>query len=355
MRILIPVIGFGASGGMRVLSKLADEFIKAGHSVEFLAPYDRSNPYFPTSAKINTITVDFVVPRCLRYLKFLSEILFLSLWVKKHQGKYDLVLANAWITAYIVLFANTKKRLKKFYYIQAYEPDFCDELKNPLVRVVLKFLAKKTYGFGFYPIVNSEIYKNYREIVACDVVEPGIDGDVFSPPVEYLRKDPIKIGCIGRREVWKGTKTILDAIAAASKVLNVPIDVEVAFNLPDGVVESDRIHLRNPHGDKKLADFYRSVDIFVAIGHIQSGAFHYPCMEAMACGKVVITNYSPGNERDSIFINEVNEELISLKISEEITKPKFKKSELIEISEKIREKYAWSNVAIKMLNIFEKI
>ncbi|GGH52967.1 glycosyl transferase [Comamonas phosphati] len=354
MKILIPVTGFGASGGMRVLSRLADEFIKNGHSVDFLAPYDRSIPYFPTNAKINTIHVDWNFPRYLRYLKFFSEILFLSFWINKHQEKYDLVLSNAWITAYVVIFANAKKRLKKFYYIQAYEPDFCNEQKNPILRVILRFLAKKTYGFGFYPIVNSEIYKNYREIVAHDVVEPGIDGDVFFPAAEDFGKDSIKIGCIGRREIWKGTKTILDAIAIASKALNISIDVEVAFNLPDGVDENEKIKLKTPHGDKKLADFYRGVDIFVATGHIQSGAFHYPCMEAMACGKIVITNYSPGNEDNAIFLNEIDKKVISSKIVEEIKKPKFNKIELIKNSEKIREKYAWNNVARKMMTIFEE-
>ena len=52
MKILIPVLGFGNSGGYRVLSKLADELIKIGHSVDFLSPDTSENPYFPTAASI---------------------------------------------------------------------------------------------------------------------------------------------------------------------------------------------------------------------------------------------------------------------------------------------------------------
>jgi hypothetical protein len=52
MNILITVLGFGRSGGYRVLSKLADELINLNHNVYFLSPDSSKDLYFPTKAKI---------------------------------------------------------------------------------------------------------------------------------------------------------------------------------------------------------------------------------------------------------------------------------------------------------------
>ena len=58
-----------------------------------------------------------------------------------------------------------------------------------------------------------------------------------------------------------------------------------------------------PRNDKELAGYYRSIDILIAPGTVQFGAFHYPVLEAMACGTPVIhTGYSPGESGNSWII-----------------------------------------------------
>ena len=52
MKILIPIIGFAPAGGYRVLSELANHWIKIGFKVDFLLNEYSSPPYFPTIAGI---------------------------------------------------------------------------------------------------------------------------------------------------------------------------------------------------------------------------------------------------------------------------------------------------------------
>ena len=74
---------------------------------------------------------------------------------------------------------------------------------------------------------------------------------------------------------------------------------KVAFN----PVKYKNHELVHPDGDKKLADFYRSLDILVAPGHIQLGAIHYPVIESMACNTPVITTgYYPANDENSFIV-----------------------------------------------------
>ena len=52
MRILIPILGFAAQGGYRVLAELANAWIRRGHECDFLVPSTSPEPYFPTSARV---------------------------------------------------------------------------------------------------------------------------------------------------------------------------------------------------------------------------------------------------------------------------------------------------------------
>ena len=51
-KILIPVCGFGKSGGYRVLSELANNWINKGHEVAFICFYVSDLPYYPVQADI---------------------------------------------------------------------------------------------------------------------------------------------------------------------------------------------------------------------------------------------------------------------------------------------------------------
>jgi len=352
MKILIPTTGFLKAGGMRVLSELASNFIELGHQAEFLAPAGGSDPYFPTRAKVIRYPVLFQKIPLLRYV---GKVISMSLWIRRRRAEYDVVLANASATAYPVAIG-TGGHGNGYYYIQAYEPDFAKERKWPL-STVESVISTATYRLNLKRIVNSALYLNYREIKACHVVEPGIDLGVFNPNGRAApNREQLTIGCIGRKEKWKGTHLVIEAVRAVREERNLNIKLRIAFNLPsdyDGQ-DDEFIELVQPHGDRNLADFYRQADLFCAAGMIQDGAFHYPCMEAMACGTPVITNYGPGNSENSYYLTKVTSEEIKRSILRYLDSEIAVRDAMVARGVSTVRDYSWPMIAGKMTKIFEE-
>ena len=301
LSIVIPVNGFGKAGGYRVLSKLANEFMRKGHNVTVLSYYKTAAPYFPIDCEIKYVnesgnevsrkdTTDrWHVPG----VGVIKGHLALLNGLNKLSFDYSAVIANANITAYAV---NQCKIRNKYYYVQAYEVWYGEKTFRGKI---LNMLAKHTYSMPLIKIVNAEIYRNYKEIHSNFVVPPGLDLKIYYPKNDYFNgKDAITVGCIGRVERWKGTHDVAAAVEMLQKQ-GVPVKFLVAFNPADCA----DFELVKPDGDSNLADYYRSLDILVAPGTIQLGAIHYPVIEAMACGTPVITTgYYPADNDNSYIV-----------------------------------------------------
>lgn len=339
MKILIPVFGFGRAGGYRVLSCLSNEW-KKSVDVEFITFEDSKIPYFPTDANIK------VLP-----LKLADNFLKKSYFLSKEMEKYEeekIILANQNQTVWATLFS---KEINKFYYIQAYEPEFYNEYKGNIIKKnIQKFLAWLTYFMPLIKVVNADIYRNYKNIKSKYVIPPGLDLNIYYP--KKLTKDNKKtlvVGCIGRVEEWKGSQDVGRAVEILHKK-GLDIKLKVAFN----PVEYSNHELVKPDGDKNLADYYRSLDVLVAPGHIQLGAIHYPVIEAMACNvPVITTGYYPANNENSFIVPIKSPE----KIAETIEKIYFNYEEAYKKSQKSQEKigeFAWEVVAKNFLDIIKK-
>lgn len=316
MRIYIPVMGFGKAGGFRVLSKMANELVDRGHEVKFVCPSKSLRPYFPTKAEI---IWSFSPLSEVPVLKTLLSFFFL--WIKLISLKGGVVIASEHLVAYLLRVLPSRKFIK-IYYIQAYEV-------NLVNGSFFKFIARCSYRLGLLHVVNSAqiLPANINNYV--DVIPAGIDLSLFRPKVDINcfknDKNQIKIGCVGRSERWKGTKEIVEAFhlvfnhSARNIYLNIAVfKPEIPFEL------EGRVNFFPINSDEDLARFYEANDIVVATGLIEDRAFHYPCAEGMATGKIVISNYSPLVEAGSSFvIEQVNTEKIAnalnsvLNISEE--------------------------------------
>ena len=348
LRIVIPIYKFGKAGGNRVLSILANKWIEKGHSVCFVAAHNSDMPYFPTQAKI--VWLDDAGSEIIkehnatRKYSTMKSIMIIKKYLHSNHKNYDIALANFYLTAVAVYLSRING---KIYYIQAYEPEFYS-WKN-CGEIIQKVISWCTYYFPLKRIVNANIYRKYKNLRSKYVIPPGLDLNVYYPK----NRDPRKkggfvIGCIGRKEEWKGTQDVVESVRILHKQ-GYDIKFKVAFNS----VDYDNYELVEAHGDEKLAQFYRDLDILVAPGHIQLGAVHYPVIEAMACKTPVITTgYYPANTSNSYIVPIKRPDLIAQTIIEIMSNyaQAIYKSE---IAYKEIKQFDWELISQIFLDIFE--
>ena len=351
-RILIPVLAFGKAGGMRVLTQLGNTWAKMGYDVEFLSFFETDNPYYPVNFKVRWVlnngeetehnSVNFnPINSTYRRLKAIYK------YLKKYSGEYDIVLANYNRTAWAVWLGS---KANNYYYIQAYEAEFYPLCK--IKELTKRLLAWLTYFLPLKRVVNAEIYLRYKNIHSIEFVPPGLDLIDYYPKVLIPdNKKVLTVGCIGRVEEWKGAHDVGEAVRILHKKGYADcIKLKVAFN----PVRYENHELEQPHGDKKLSDFYRSLDVLVAPGHIQLGAIHYPVIEAMACNvPVITTGYYPADGSNSFIVPVKRPDIIAETI-EKIYLDYSIAYERAVSAHSLMAFFSWENVSIKFLRIFEK-
>ncbi|EXF95568.1 hypothetical protein HK44_025330 [Pseudomonas fluorescens HK44] len=351
MKILIPMLAFSSAGGMRVLSRLSSELIESGHEVEFLGPDFINKPYYPTLANVRTFSNIFHrVP----VVRGIFNLVGMFLFILKHRKEYDIFLASYNLTAFPVAFGALGTG-KGFYYIQAYEPEFYD--KKSFIGFLGYLMASVSYFLPLRRIVNGAIYQSHKLLRAKFVVEPGIDLEVFKFSPRSFPSEEIVLGCIGRELAWKGTYEIVEAVKFVRAFTGKNLILKVAFELPRTVdlKSYDFIQMCSPHGDDYLAEFYKSVDLFIATGLIQDNAFHYPCLESLASGCIVVSNYGPATESNSLYIEQVTIEKIVSQILRYLQLDREALAAMRTRAEHDVKAYEWSEIARKMLVSFSSL
>lgn len=354
MKIIIPLVGsFSKEGGWRVLSELANAWLKVGHEVVFLSHKRLCEPYFPTSATIlfydnkgelselgnPEYPVPFGGPFSLRRL------------MKAALDKLnaDIVLATQHFTADPV--KRSSIDAKKFYYVQAYEPEFYT--KGPLRYRLYKKIAENSYKKGLPIIVNSPMYRNYKGIISDKVIYPGLNLDIFQSGINKKENSTLILGSIGRIEVFKGTGYILEAFKTLRKKLGDKVELHLAFG-DQKWSEIEGVTMHFPKGDMQLADFYRSLDCYICAQYIQLDAVHYPVIEAMACGiPLITTGYYPSNDENSWRITTKSPDAIVQKVLEVNGNPAAAKAKTEEGLKAVQE-FEWCLLAEKMIKYFEE-
>lgn len=356
MKILIPVLGFGRAGGYRVLSNLASEWVKQGHEVDFLSTNSSDEPYFPTIAGIVWVDDAGNISKKRGALEKSSGWYHLKAQysgLKVIGSHYDVIVGNHSLTAWPISLVACGDA-KKFYYIQAYEPEYYTSRKT-IRGYLLATVSALSYYFPLNRIVNAPIYFNYKNLIAKQFVPPGIDLSIFKPArinrnIENAKT--IVIGCIGRHEPEKGTIFVLRAFEELNK-RDPRFVLRVAYgNLPlDWSHEQSEVFI--PNNDQELSDYYRSLDILVAPGTVQHGAPHYPVLEAGACGvAVVTTGYMGANEKNAWIVGNKDVEAIIEAILYIASNENKRIEKKINFLNEVKN-YSWENVARKMLYLFE--
>lgn len=351
MKILIPALVFGQHGGYRVLSELANAWIKMGHECTFLVPSDAGEPYFPTKAKKiyafsdGSVLTESGGPT----LRGSKRIRNLFLGLRTVGRDYDVVLANHSLTAWPVRWARCG-RAKKLYYIQAYEPDYYGFFKDPK-----NFIASKlSYMLKLTQITNSETYTS-AGIRPFDCIPPGVDISKFHPKEnltpKFANMEHITLGTVGRLEPYKGT----DAALAAYRKLRKSDDryrMSVAFG---NVSPAPDINIVPISSDAALAEYYRSVDILLVTCRGQHGAPHYPLIEAMASGTPVVhTGYFPGDPNNSWQTTDTSVEAIVASVTQLVVDPNIE-ARILAARMRIETELSWEATATRFIRNFNAI
>lgn len=338
MKVVIPVMDFGRAGGERVLSNLANELIAKGHEVTFVKPNNGSKPYYPTKAKV--VQSKYVTDgnKLTRYIENLHNLIKECRLIKA-----DVVIANYFMTAYVAFLM--PRKVLKLYYVQA------NEVKLNR-RWVFKVLAFITYMLPLKKIVNSKnILPEYTPNI-IGVVPAGIDvqkyrSDILPKKFEDGRK--FKIGLIGRQEQHKGTKEILEVLHLLPEDVKSNLSINIAVYLPEheeSLLWDYKFYKIN--NEEELREFYKECDLILALGLIENGAFHYPCAEAMATKRLVISNYSPlVNTSSRLAIDKFDKDIILTKLIEVLSFSLEDIHKEVENNFEMTKPYSWSTVADK--------
>jgi glycosyltransferase involved in cell wall biosynthesis len=305
MHIVIPVLWTLPSGGFRMLCELSREWIAAGCRVTFVAPSTAGPPYFQTPAKfvfaqsngelsetpgsgVATRGAAGVWRRSVELQRGLARL----------AEDADVMLANAALTAWPV--ALTRTRARKFYYVQAYEPEDSFSVGRP-TDWVLGALAYTSYWLPLRQIVNSPTYVGYRNLRAETWIPAGVDLQKMRPAPDAAPLDgrPFVFGCLGRPEPFKGTAhvvTAFDTLVARGRNVRLRI---AHGHFPPGRPQPDGCEIVKARNDAELVAFYQSLDALVAPATIHLGAPHCPVMEAMACRVAVVSTGAIPASRDA--------------------------------------------------------
>lgn len=352
MRILIPLLSLGKSGGLKVLTNLANNWSKMGIDTTIVVTNNLIEQYYDIQCNLIFLDDAGNVNKYSsnKHIPLYRQLYLMYKYMRQVSLEYDCVIANYNLTTYPIFLGS---KSNNFYYIQAYEPEFYDEIKNNILKkYVQKVLAWFSYFLPFTRIVNSNMYINYKNIKTNYVVYPGIDLEIYFPKERSKKNnsDKFVIGCIGRKEEWKGSEDVAEAIKLLHHKGYENIEFVVAFN----AVSYKNHTLVYPDGDKKLADFYRSLDILVTPGHIQLEAIHYPVIEAMATKTPLITTgYFPSNENNSFLVPIKSPEDIARNIVYAINNYEIAIAKANIAYSQIQE-FSWKNISDKFLNIIRK-
>lgn len=281
MFIVIPTWGLATrNGGVRVLCELGSGLVRRGHRVLFLT-FDGEEPTaFPTLAEHERIGPS---PRGRHWMLDLPRQAILRRAIERHAAA-DVILANHHLTADPVHRARVPGG--KFYYVQAYEPDF---YKRALYNVPRRWFADRTYDLPLGLMANSPgIARACGGTRAHEVpvIPPGIDPHLYRADARRPEGARLVVGTISRAEDWKGTAECFEAVRRL-RAEGVDVEFRVAFgHIPPGYEAEARLD-ESPADDAALAGWYRSLDVLVA--GVWWGGAPYPPLEAMACGTAVVT------------------------------------------------------------------
>lgn len=275
-KIQIPLMGFNASGGLRIITQLANCLSQDGWQVEILVPDFAATPHFELDAQISIRALNtFGLSRRLQIISYLIHLIFKAC-IGTHVclATYYLTPVPIWL-AWLLNF----RRAKLVYLMQQYHPP------NPkkIGSMTFTLYAHLGYRLPFHKIAVSDWIKNQMADEQITVIPNGVDRRQFYPSPQPRPKDHVILGGVGRLGSTKGFDQLIQALSPFAERDHIQVEIlsDQAINLPPNMR-----HIIPQH-DQDIRAFYGRCDIFVFTSILEG--FGLPPLEAMACGAAVIT------------------------------------------------------------------
>lgn len=299
--ILFPLEGFNASGGLRVITLLANHLSIQGYNVTVLVPDYASRPYylFDQRVLVKIIKTPNFFPKKIYY--------FLYMVMVSGSRKFSISIATGFKTPLYIHLSKwvNLSNIKVLYLIQHYEISSQIEFGNSNISIskgIKKWIANFGYKQRSCKVAVSEWIKERIGDSSIIVIPNGIDTRYFDVNVKPENRNLKSIGIVGSIKPIKGYDYMLDAIRQlppeilSSITLNI-MTTDSELKLPHFV----NYKLYHPVIDEDIVRFYNSCFVFV-FGSFEEG-FGLPPLEAMACGCVVVSSDCGGVRQ---FLNKNN-------------------------------------------------
>jgi glycosyltransferase involved in cell wall biosynthesis len=294
LKIAIPISRFDSSGGIRVLSVLANGLANRGFRTSFVVPRGRHRPFFPLDDRVN---IHVIGPDFGNYPRVSGLMKKVQLAVGSPPT--EVAIANAFMTAYPVRFNQMIGRTKRaLYFVQGYEPIAFGEYGHgpAWLRALKTRLAGLTYHIDLECVTNSawtsKMIRQYHNLNSV-VVPLGVDTTIFHPVRSIKEKRALSpvIMTVGNSNPVKRFSLFMETVQLLQKKNR--CTALVATHDPS-LLKSEGLsaEFASPNDDAQIAALYDKASVFVSTSACEG--FGLPLLEAMACGTPVVTTDSGG-------------------------------------------------------------
>jgi glycosyltransferase involved in cell wall biosynthesis len=297
-RVVIPLMSFNPSGGIRMVCAFANGLAGAGVETNMIAPDYAAHPPVPLDPAVETTiipTAGSPDPK-LRYASALIDTL---------RSETGVVVATGYLTPIIIYTAQTlaDRPMKMLSLIQGYEPlsHIRYGSRPAWTKPVLHAAARTGLRLPGYKIaVSNWVAKKVGRNRIDSVVNPGIRDEFLSrirgrdEPAD--RQGQTVVGAIAVAGRVKGIRFAMEAFdALKQRGADVDFVAYDADGSPVGLPDYFRRFENKggaPGGKESMVAFYESLTIFVFPSLVEG--FGLPPLEAMACGAAVVLSDSGG-------------------------------------------------------------
>lgn len=326
---------------------LANGLAEKGHRVCIILPKNGNDTSFPINTVIKTIPFNYSKP-----YGFLLGNIFLY----KHLKSMDIGISTYYPTAFSLYLGSLKlPRLRTFYLAQSYDPFFPEGKLSSIKR---RF-AEKSYGLPLRIITNSKwlqetILEKHQS--RSDIVNPGIDREIFFPRSQKKQEKKKLVLTIGRSQKLKGLSDFVRSVELLIKRGYVVQPVIATHERLD-IDSKIPFNIMRPKNDEELARIYSDADVYVHTSYTEG--FGLPPLEAMACGTPAIVTASGGvreyaeHGTNSIVVSSRDVNALCESIVEVLYNPLLSKRLSLAGIETAK-KFSWEKSIIEFLNIIMK-